>query len=73
MQFWDYTPAEINLFTERHNENRKQHIDDIIYLAWHTEAFARTKKLAKLKDLIGKGKKENKPQTVDQMLNTVKL
>ncbi len=73
MQFWDYTPAEINLLTERYNQNRKQHIDDIIYLAWHVEAFARTKKLPKLKDLIGKNKKVNKPQTVEQMLNTVKL
>ncbi len=71
--FWDYTPAEINLLSKRHNENRKQHIDDLIYLAWHTEAFHRSKKLPKLKDLIGKSKKKNQPQTPEQMLNNIKL
>ncbi|MBQ7798300.1 MAG: hypothetical protein IJ371_04180 [Clostridia bacterium] len=57
MQAWDYTPAEIGLICEQVVSKRNRALNELIYLAWHTEAFARQKRLPALDRVL---KDENK-------------
>lgn len=65
------TPQEFQLTIEALTENKRDHINDLIFLAWHIEAFARTKKLPRLKSLI-KTNRQNIKQTDEQMFEIVK-
>ena len=48
----DYTPYEITLIVKQQKENKIQSFENILALAWHTEAFARQKRLPKLEKII---------------------
>jgi hypothetical protein len=54
---------------------REMAADERTALAWHIEAFARTKKLPKLQDVIGKKSRQRKPsgpQSLDEQLANMK-
>ena len=59
----EYTPYEIALLAKQKREKRYQGFEDLLSLAWHTEAFSRQKKLPRLekilKDVRRKPKKKN--------------
>lgn len=67
-EFWRITPYELFLCVEAYSEIRKERMQELVIQAYYTEAFARMKKLPKLKDLL----KEKKKQSSEQMLETVK-
>ena len=53
-------------------EKETEHVNDLIYLAWHTAAFERQKKLPELKPLLRKNI-QHKKQTDEEMLAKVKI
>lgn len=63
MQIGKYTPYEVMLLAKQKRERETRLFEDNITLAWHTEAFARQKKLPSLskilKDVRKKQKKTN--------------
>ena len=67
------TPKELELTLEAYADSQREHYNDLIFVAWHVEAFARQKKLSKLSKLIQTKKTIKKNQTDEQMLETVKI
>ena len=53
---------------------REQKTNDLIYLAWHVEAFSRAKKLPRLEPLLKKRKPRahGKALTKEQLINIAK-
>ena len=49
---WEYTPSEIGLMCEQLVEKNKRRIDELLFMAWHTEAFARQKRLPSFDRLL---------------------
>ena len=68
-EFWKMTPYEFFLCVEGYCEAEEERSKQLIAQAYYVEAFARMKKLPKLKDLL---KDKKKKQTTDEMLATVK-
>ena len=66
--FWEMTPFELFVCIESFEDKEKERSKELIIQAYYTEAFARMKKLPKLKDLL----KDKKKQTDDEMLEVVK-
>ena len=66
--FWEMTPFELFVCIESFEDKEKERSKELIIQAYYTEAFARMKKLPKLKDLL----KEKKEQTDEEMLEVVK-
>lgn len=62
------TPYELTIYMESYADKEKERSKELIIQAYYTEAFARMKKLPKLKDLL----KDKKKQTDDEMLEAVK-
>lgn len=58
-----YTPYEISLLAKQYREKQYEQFEDLLSLAWHTEAFSRQKKLPHLekilKDVRRKPKRRN--------------
>ncbi len=67
-EFWRITPYELFIYMQAFEEKEKEHSKEILIQAYYIEAFARMKKLPKLKDLL----KEKKEQTDEEMLEVVK-
>lgn len=63
LQIGEYTPYEVTLLAKQKHERETRQFEDNITLAWHTEAFARQKRLPNLskvlKDIRKKPKKKN--------------
>ena len=66
--FWEMTPFELFICIESFEDKEKERSKELIIQAYYTEAFARMKKLPKLKDLL----KEKKKQSNKEMLEVVK-
>lgn len=66
--FWEMTPFELFICIESFEDKEKERSKELIIQAYYTEAFARMKKLPKLKDLL----KEKKKQSNEEMLEAVK-
>lgn len=49
-----------------YKRNQKRKINELLYLAWHVEAFARQKKLPKLDSIID-DERHSKVQTDEEM------
>ncbi len=64
--FWNLTPYEFILTMEGINDREIKHQQDLLYLAWHIEAFARQKKLPKLQSLL----KQPKPKKQKNLSQT---
>lgn len=69
-EFWRMTPYELNIYMDSYADIEKERSKELIIQAYYTEAFARMKKLPKLKDLLKD--KEKKKQTDEEMLAVVK-
>ena len=69
-QFWELTPFELGLFFEGYVEEKAEQRQEIIYLAWHIEAFARQKKLPSLRKIL---KDSGSKQTAQSRLSTEQL
>lgn len=67
-EFWEMTPYELTICMESYADKEKERSKELIIQAYYTEAFARMKKLPKLKDLL----KEKKKQSNEEMLEAVK-
>lgn len=53
---------------------QKRRVNELIYLAWHTEIFARQKQLPELKSLLqGEDEKAKHGQTDDEMMVMCKM
>ena len=50
--FWEMTPFELFICIESFEDKEKERSKELIIQAYYTEAFARMKKLPKLKDLL---------------------
>jgi hypothetical protein len=61
-EFWELTPYEISLMFEGYAARQTEHQQELIYLAWHIEAFARQKQLPKLEKLLRTKKQPAKRQ-----------
>lgn len=63
LQIGEYTPYEVALLAKQKRERETRQFENNITLAWHTEAFARQKRLPNLskvlKDIRKKPKKKN--------------
>jgi len=63
-EFWKLTPYEFNLMIDGFLAREERKTNDILYLAWHVEAFARAKRLPKLQSLLKKRKPKSQNQTL---------
>ena len=52
IQIGNYTPYEVMLLAKQKRERETRLFEDNITLAWHTEAFARQKKLPILSKIL---------------------
>lgn len=61
------TPREFQIYLEAKHELDKNRVNELLFTAWHVEAFARQKRLPKLKSIIkNQGiKKKKKKQSED--------
>jgi hypothetical protein len=58
------------------NERERRHRNDLLSLAWYGEAFARTKNLPKLEDLLTERKRSDEPkreQTPEEMMAVCRM
>ena len=69
--FWQMTFAEFKELLECYQDKQKRHIDELLYQAWHIEAFARQKNLPALSEILSK-KEADKKQTTEQMIDKCK-
>ena len=69
-EFWSLTLSELLIMAEGYNRKTKRRSNELISLAWHTEAFARLKKLPSLKSLIKDedGMAQHREQTDEEMM-----
>ena len=73
--FWDLTPYELGLMFEGYAEKKAEHIKELLYLAWHIEAFARQKRLPKLEKVLretNKMKKQSKQMSETELIGIAK-
>jgi len=59
--FWQLTPYELSAIIDRYVEKLRERRQELIYLAWHIEAFARQKRIPALKKVL-KANEAKKPQ-----------
>ena len=52
-------------------EKRSKDIDELLYVAWHVEAFARQKRLPNLNHLIKESHKKKKTSKSDEILKAM--
>lgn len=73
-EFWRLTPFEFNMIAESFMARREQKTNDLIYLAWHIEAFSRAKKLPRLESLLKKRRPraQGRVLTKEQLINIAK-
>jgi len=53
--------------------NQKRKMNELVFLAWHTEALARQKRLPALSSLIKDEKPTGRQQSDEEMMNMAKL
>lgn len=73
-EFWVLTPAEFSAIAEGYMRKQTTRSNELISLAWYTEALARTKKLPELKSLLQTNEtKKPRVQTADEMMAVCRL
>ena len=68
---WEYTPYEISLLCEFTISNNKRRVDELLFVAWHTEAFARQKRLPNLDKVLRDAHKQKKTSKSDEILKAM--
>lgn len=71
MYAWEYTPYEISLLCEFAISNNKRRIDELLFVAWHTEAFARQKRLPNLDKVLRDVRKPKRSSKSDEILKAM--
>jgi hypothetical protein len=74
-EFWSLTPFEFGLRVEGYVEETAIRRQELLYLAWHIEAFHRQKRLPPLKNLFKerrRTKRASSPLTTEQLMNMAK-
>lgn len=59
----EYTPYELGLLAKYKKRAEQLEYENLLILAWHTEAFARQKKLPRLNKLLKDARKNNSKAT----------
>lgn len=54
----DYTPYELTLIAKQRKREEQIEFENILCLAWHTEALARQKRLPRLEKLLRESRKK---------------
>jgi hypothetical protein len=74
LDFWNLTPYEFSIIVEGYSERQTEKRQELLYLAWHTEAFARQKRLPGLKKLLKDNgqKKKNNTLSKEELLKIAK-
>jgi len=70
-EFWEATPHELGLMFDGYAEGVNERRKELLYLAWHVEAFARQKRLPNLKKILidsGVKKKTNSRLSTEQLM-----
>jgi hypothetical protein len=71
-EFWRLTYAEFVSLAEGYKQRQTHRMNELIYLAWHVEAFARQKKMPPLKGLM-QDTSEKRQQTDDEMMAACRI
>ena len=71
--FWSLTWAEFYHMAKGYVRRSTQRRNELIFTAWHIEAFARSKVLPKLESLIHYDDAPKEEQTADEMVAMVML
>lgn len=58
----EYTPYELSLLAKQKQKSDQEKFEDLLCLAWHTEAFARQKRLPTLAKVMRDARKKPKKQ-----------
>jgi len=75
-QFWALTYAEFIAMARGFHRRQVARANEILYGAWHTELFARYKKLPDLDDILrdpSDKPKKKEPQTTETMMTMAKM
>lgn len=72
-RFWELTPYEASREMQAAHSIRNRHQQELIWMAWHIEAFARTNKLPPLKEVMTTAKRSRSPQDPEIVLANIKL
>lgn len=70
-EFWEITPAELNIKAEAYGKRREEEQKESIYQAYLISRWVWAKKIDIEKIL--KPKKQNKQMNAEQMLNQIKM
>lgn len=71
IEVWNYTPYEIGLICENIVDKNKRQIDELLFLSWHIEAFARQKRLPRLERVINDFHKPKNSTLADEVLKAM--
>jgi hypothetical protein len=72
--FWSLTPREVTARIEGATRALARDQSNLAWLAWHSAALSRAKKLPALEKLLPKQKRRrSRPQSADEQLRLVKL
>jgi len=71
-RFWLITMKEVDREMRGAAKGRERRTDELIFLAWHTVALDRTKKLPNLQDVLSKQVPEKRRQSGEEMLAAMK-
>lgn len=51
-QFWKCTPAEFWIKAEEYDKSKRDRMNELLYVAWHTAVFSRMQKIPALKEVL---------------------
>lgn len=69
-EFWQLTPYELSAIIEGYADQLTEQRQELLYLAWHVEAFSRQKRMPALKKVLKEGtqKKHQKRLSKEQLM-----
>lgn len=62
----EYTPYELSLIAKQKKQAEQMRFENLLCLAWHTEALARQKKLPRLEKLLKESRKKQNSKAVSK-------
>jgi len=72
-EFWPLTYAELIYMLRGYNRRQINRRNELIFVAWHAEMFARQKSLPALSSMITDDEPQTKVQTDDEMMTMCKI
>jgi chloramphenicol 3-O-phosphotransferase len=71
-EFWKMTPSEYIEYGKAYARRQKEHIDELLWVTWHTAALIRSKQMPDYKDWAKVGE-QKKHQTTDEMIAQARM